>query len=225
MNKQIQDKSSTAAGSDPTPGGRSTRSNRAAKRGDTRDALIWCGTELCTARGFQVTGIDEVLKRVGVPKGSFYHFFSSKHEFGEAVIENYAKYFQKKLDRLLSDQSVPPLARLAAFIDESQAGMARFNFQRGCLVGNLGQELGGLNESFRQQLEGVLVRWQRSTANCLREAIAMGELPDTADPEELAVIFWIGWEGAILRAKLTQSAEPMKRFAEFFFKSIGNRML
>jgi AcrR family transcriptional regulator len=70
-----------------------SRSQRALSRGDTRRALVWCGTELLTERGFQVTGIDEVLKRVGVPKGSFYHFFASKHAFGEAVIQNYVEYY------------------------------------------------------------------------------------------------------------------------------------
>ena len=48
---------------------------RSAARVDTRKDLVWCGTELLTERGFQITGIEEVLKRVGVPKGSFYHYF------------------------------------------------------------------------------------------------------------------------------------------------------
>jgi TetR/AcrR family transcriptional repressor of nem operon len=56
---------------------RINRKLRAKRHGDTRVLLIRLGTELCTERGFQVTGIDEVLKRAGVPKGSFYHFFAS----------------------------------------------------------------------------------------------------------------------------------------------------
>ena len=78
-----------------------SRSNsRAATRTDTRNALVWCGTELLTERGFQITGIDEVLKRVGVPKGSFYHYFKSKDHFGHAVIDNYESYYAKKMDRI-----------------------------------------------------------------------------------------------------------------------------
>jgi len=193
-----------------------------AARGDTRMALIRCGTEMCTERGFRVTGIDEVLKRVGVPKGSFYHFFASKHEFGEAVIRNYAEYFQRKLDRHLGDASRAPLQRLRDFIGEARRGMEKFDFQRGCLVGNLGQELGGLNDSFRQQLEDVLLSWQASTAQCLRDAAAAGELPEGADADALAAFFWIGWEGAILRAKLTRSAQPLQLFADLFFVLLDN---
>lgn len=196
---------------------------RRAARGETRKALIRCGTELCTERGFQVTGIDEVLKRVGVPKGSFYHHFETKHQFGAAVIQNYAQYFQRKLDLTLGDTRQPPLQRLRDFIEQAQRGMAKFQFQRGCLVGNMGQELGGLDDGFRQQLEDILLSWQAATAACLKDAADQGQLPRGADPERLAAFFWIGWEGAILRAKLTRNAEPMRLFADLFFELLGKQ--
>jgi TetR/AcrR family transcriptional repressor of nem operon len=204
----------------PQPRQKISHKERAVQRRDTRDALIRCGTEMCTERGFQLSGINEILERVGAPKGSFYHFFSSKEEFGEAVIENYAVYFQRKLDRLFSDTSRAPLQRLADFVDEAQKGMARFDFQRGCLVGNLGQELGGLNENFRKRLEAVLLDWEYRTAQCLREAVAAGELDPASDADALAKFFWIGWEGAILRTKLTRTTEPMRLFADMFFEKV-----
>jgi len=37
-------------------------------------------------KGFSVVGLNEVLKSAGVPKGSFYHYFSSKDAFGEALL-------------------------------------------------------------------------------------------------------------------------------------------
>lgn len=194
---------------------------KSAARGETREALVRCGTELCTERGFQITGIDEVLKRVGVPKGSFYYYFESKHKFGQAVIENYAAYFQRKLDRTLGDASHSPLQRLRNFIEEAGRGMAKFDFQRGCLVGNLGQEMGGLDETYRHQLESVLLSWQGTTATCLREAAALGEIASGADVDRLAAFFWVGWEGAILRAKLTRNTEPLQLFGSLFFDLIG----
>lgn len=183
----------------------------------TREALIRCGIEMCTERGFQVTGIEDVLRKVGVPKGSFYHYFASKNDFGEAVIAGYAEYFQRRLERHLRDPDVPPLQRLRNFVEGAERGMAKFQFQRGCLVGNMGQELGGLNDRFRHQLEAVLLAWQATTAQCLNEAIDRGDLPEGADAERLSAFFWIGWEGAILRAKLAQGPAPLRLFAESFF--------
>lgn len=193
------------------------------RREDTRAVLVRCGTELCTERGFQITGIDEVLKRAGVPKGSFYHFFRSKHEFGEAVIENYRQYYEKRLDRFLKDASLQPLERLDAFINEAQVRFALSNFRRGCLVGNLGQELGGMNDNFRAQLTAVLNEWEARVAVCLQEAIDRGDLPASQDAHMLASLFWNGWQGAVWRAKLEQSAAPIRAFGAFFFRSIGRQ--
>ena len=192
----------------------------AATRTDTRNALVWCGTELLTERGFQITGIDEVLKRVGVPKGSFYHYFKSKDHFGHAVIDNYEAYYAKKMDRIFNDYSQSPLQRLVNFTVNAKNGMVKFDFKRGCLIGNLGQELAALDTQFRERLEGVLLSWEKRVADCLREAIDIGELAPGQDPQALSRFFWVGWEGAILRSKLMRSLEPIDQFTSIFFRSV-----
>ena len=92
---------------------------------DTREALIRCGMEMLTEQGFMSTGIEGVLKRIGVPKGSFYHYFDSKEAFGQAVLESYGTYFARKLDRWLLRGAVPPLQRLSDFVEDAKAGMLR----------------------------------------------------------------------------------------------------
>jgi TetR/AcrR family transcriptional repressor of nem operon len=198
----------------------SKRDSRAATRKDTRKALVWCGTELLTERGFQITGIDEVLKRVGVPKGSFYHYFKSKDDFGHAVIDNYDDYYAKKMDRIFGDTSQSPLQRLVNFTVNAKNGMVKFDFKRGCLIGNLGQELAALDTQFRERLEGVLVSWEKRVSDCLSEAIDIGEVAPGQDPQALSRFFWVGWEGAILRSKLMRSLEPIDQFTSIFFKSV-----
>ena len=95
--------------------------------------------------------------------------------------------------------------------------MSRHDFRRGCLIGNLGQEMGSLPESFRLHLQETFFDWQKRLAACLLEAQNIGELSGQAMPDQLAEFFWIGWEGAVLRAKLEQSAAPLTLFATFFF--------
>lgn len=187
---------------------------------DTRGALIRCGTEVLTEKGFAATGIDEVLRRVGVPKGSFYHYFDSKEAFGRAVIEHYAAYFARKLDRCFLDTQRSPLARVAAFVEEACAGMARFGFRRGCLIGNLGQEMAVLPEAYRAQLEAVFEDWQARLARCLQAAQEAGEIAPEADCAALAAFFWIGWEGAVLRAKLVRDDAPLRHFARHFLNGL-----
>ncbi|MEW6710785.1 MAG: TetR/AcrR family transcriptional regulator [Candidatus Riflebacteria bacterium] len=191
----------------------------------TREALLRGGLEVLTEKGFSASGIDEILRRVAVPKGSFYHYFASKEAFGVELIDCYAAYFARKIDSSLTDVSLPPLERLRAFVADAADGMARHGFQRGCLVGNLGQEMGALPEIFRDRLNGAFADWQRRLSQCLVAAQEAGEIPREADCEKLAVIFWIGWEGAVLRAKLEQEAEPLRIFVEFYLAGITSPLL
>lgn len=187
---------------------------------DTRELLLRAGLQILTEKGFSATGIEEILGRVGVPKGSFYHYFESKEAFGLQLIERYGAFFAHKLDRHLRNLSLTPLARLRSFVEDAKAGMARHQYRRGCLIGNLGQEMGSLPESFRAQLKGTLEDWQARFCACLVEAQQMGELAPGASAPQWAAFFWIGWEGAVLRAKLEQTAAPLDVFAEFFFASL-----
>jgi TetR/AcrR family transcriptional regulator, transcriptional repressor for nem operon len=190
---------------------------------DTRESLLRAGVEALTVKGFSATGIDEILRRVGVPKGSFYYYFESKEAFGAALIDRYASYFARKLARHFEDESRPPLARLMAFIEDAQAGMAKFDYQRGCLIGNLGQEMGALPESYRARLGEVFTDWQDRVASCLLAAKVAGEISELADCEQLAAFFWIGWEGAVLRAKLERNSSALKIFTAVFFAGLKSR--
>ena len=189
---------------------------------DTRALLIRHGIELLTERGVSATGLDAVLRLAGVPKGSFYHYFSSKDDFVRAILEDYADYLLARLERTLGDPARSPLGGLQAFVDEACEGVARFDFRRGCLVGNLGQEVGCLEAPLREQLESIFCRWEARLADCLRAALAAGEIPAGSDCQALAHVFWVGWEGAILRARLMRSTAPMRAFFQLFLATLGH---
>lgn len=184
---------------------------------DTKQSLVRYGTQVLTEQGFDSTGIDQILKHLEIPKGSFYHYFPSKEAFGLAVIDNYADYFGRKLDRWLLDATLAPLTRLAAFIEDARHGMIRHDFRRGCLIGNLSQEFGAAHETFAARLEHTFMDWQRRLAACLDEAKRSGELGSAADTAQLAAFFWIGWEGAVMRARLIRSDTPLLLFSQMFF--------
>lgn len=189
--------------------------------GTSREALIRAGIALLSEKGYSATGLEEVLRSAGVPKGSFYHYFSSKDAFGVALIDAYAAYFARKLDRWFEDEGEAPLQRLKNFVADACTGMARYEFRRGCVVGNLGQEMNALPEAFRERLHGVLLDWQARTERCLQEAQTVGEIAADADCAALAAYFWIGWEGAVLRAKLERTPEPLNLFASLFLTSLA----
>lgn len=178
------------------------------------------GLAVLTEKGFVAAGIGEVLREVGVPKGSFYHWFDSKEAFGLAVIDAYGEYFARKLERAFVSEAMAPLERVGAFVDDAAEGMARFEFRRGCLIGNLGQEMNNLPESFRARLSATFSEWEALLAQCLRLARLRGDMAADADCAQLARSFWIGWEGAVLRAKLERSAVPLFTYYDTWQRAI-----
>lgn len=185
--------------------------------------LIRRGTEMLTERGVSATALDDVLRSAQVPKGSFYHYFGSKDAFVLAALDAYAGYFAAKLRRHFHNPALTPLARIGAFVNDACAGMQRHEFRRGCLVGNLGQEVSCLDETLRLRLEQTLRDWEQALAACLTEAVTSRELAPKTDCQALAHLFWVGWEGAILRARLVRSIAPMQAFFRFFFSALPTR--
>jgi TetR/AcrR family transcriptional repressor of nem operon len=188
---------------------------------ETREALLRAGVAAMTEKGFSSTGIDEILRSVNVPKGSFYHYFGNKEAFGLELIDRYAAYFARKLDRFLTNEARSPLERFRDFVTDAEAGMRKFAFKRGCLVGNLGQEMPLLPESYRGRLMRVFDDWEGRTKRCLLDAQEMGEIAPERDCAALAKFFWIGWEGAVLRAKLEGDPAALHIFANGFFAALG----
>ncbi|RBM08870.1 acrylate utilization transcriptional regulator AcuR [Novacetimonas cocois] len=204
------------------PGGRGRGRPRkdVSEQHDIRQQLIQAGIIALTEKGFSASGLDDILQAADVAKGSFYHYFKNKEDFGIAVIESYAGHFNAKLDKWLGDGTYPPLQRLRHFMEDAKAGIMRHSYRRGSLIGNLGQELPILPPSFHQELRNVLVGWERRVAACL---MAIFDTPSPAYSHiclRWAEFFWIGWEGAILRARLERSVQPMSLFSDIFLEMV-----
>jgi TetR/AcrR family transcriptional repressor of nem operon len=200
--------------------GRGRPRKKESTHADTHKDLIRSGLELLTQNGFLSTGIDAIVKNAGVPKGSFYYYFRSKEEYAQTVLSAYDSFFEHKLKKHLYDSSCAPMIRLGNFIDDACEGIKKYNFTRGCLVGNMMQESPGLPSSFIKLLKNILERWQALVAACLSEALTSGEICSDMNNTQLAAIFWSGWEGAVMRAKLYCSIQPVYDFWSYFKASV-----
>lgn len=190
--------------------------------GDTKESLLQSGLRWLTQYGFNASSLDTILRSAKIPKGSFYHHFSNKEAYGLAVLQRYRTYFECKLDKFLLDAAYPPLIRLEHFVDDACLGMQKYQFQRGCLVGNLEQEVQGLSPLFRDAILATYKSWQQRIEACLMAAEQSGDLAQGQDLKHLANLFWVGWEGAVTRARLQHSTDTMKHFTRFFIQSISH---
>lgn len=190
------------------------------KQHDTKSELINAGIQLISIQGYTATGISAVLKQAGVPKGSFYHHFESKEDFGLAIIETFTERFLTRLDAFLSDENLTPLNRLRVFLEKGLVQLEAHNFTAGSLVGDLAQELSAQNERFRSRLDAVMFSWTERIADCLREAQRVGELSSSTDPRLIASFILSGWEGSVLRSKAMKSPQPVQDFINILFTTV-----
>lgn len=170
--------------------------------------------------GFNATGLNAILSAAKVPKGSFYHYFSSKEDFGLAVIDDFAAAYTRRLDQTLGDTTAPPLRRIRNYFTAAVDDMRACDHDRGCLAGNLGQELAGQSETFRLRLEEIFEDWAKRFSACFEEARRRGDIAADSDPDSLTELLLSGWQGATLRAKVRKSSAPMVAFADLFFTQI-----
>jgi TetR/AcrR family transcriptional repressor of nem operon len=173
---------------------------------------------LLLREGYHHLGIAAVLEATNIPKGSFYHHFESKEDFGLQAIDLYMKQVHAGLDQCLGDQSLPPLQRVRRFFELS-AEKYRTEGYLGCLLGGLGQELSGVSEVFRRKVEQCFSEIARRIAGCLEEAVQRGDLPGETDSQRMGELLVNCWEGAALRSRLLRDPAPMREMLDFYFRS------
>ena len=186
---------------------------------DTKQRLLEMGLELLLKQGYNRTGIQEVLGAVGVPKGSFYHYFKSKEDFGVQVIEHYASKSLLEMEACLG-QPAAPLERLKNFFTMGREQLKADNFSGGCLIGKLTQEMGDLNRAFERCLEKKYRAIRERLAVCLAEAQNEGQIGQMASAEDLADFLLNSWQGAIMRTKVAKSEAPLKQFDHMVFEEL-----
>lgn len=187
---------------------------------ETRQQLLKQGVVMLLRHGYHDLGIAAVLSATDIPKGSFYHHFQSKEDFGLQVVDFYMHEVHAGLDQCLGNETLPPLQRVRRFFELSEEKY-RTEGYLGCLLGGLGQELSGVSETFRRKVEECFRAIAERIAGCLRVAVERSELPPDTDPQKLARLLVNCWEGAALRSRLARDPAPLREMLDFYFDSLS----
>ncbi|HKK06425.1 MAG TPA: TetR family transcriptional regulator C-terminal domain-containing protein [Gammaproteobacteria bacterium] len=185
---------------------------------DTRQLLLEQGMAMLLRHGYHNLGISAVLEATNIPKGSFYHHFKSKEDFGLQAIDLYMEQVHAGLDHCLGDTSRTPLQRVRHFFELTEEKY-RGEGYLGCLLGGLGQELSGVSEAFRRKVEYCFNEIARRIAGCLDEGVRQGTLAADTDTRQLGELLVNCWEGAALRTRLRQDPAPLRQMLDFYFRA------
>ena len=183
----------------------------------TKRRLLDAGLATLLERGYNATGIQDLLVATSVPKGSFYHHFVSKEDFALQVVDRYVAEVHALLDQALLDSERVPMERVRTFFERLLALYATQGYL-GSLLGLLGQELAAVSTAFRRRIDEAFDGIARRIAETLDEARARGDLASESDSFQTATLMLDTWEGAALRSRLTRSAAPLEAALEATFR-------
>lgn len=173
-------------------------------------------------KGFNGTGVRDVVASASVPHGSFTNHFRSKEQFGLEVLDQYFAHVQGLVQEALGNRELGPRARLERYLDLIVERLRADGFRRGCLIGDLSVEVTQTSAAIRDRLQDVFVRWLQPFTECIAEGQMQGEFTTAFKPRELAEYFLASWEGAILRMKVERSVAPLNRFRRIFFATAAS---
>lgn len=164
---------------------------------DTRELLVDSAFSSFYKNGYQGANIAEILKEVGINKGSMYHFFKSKKELGLAVVdERIRKNIKVKYEKVLDSKI--PYSTLFEIL-RSSPDILVF----GCPLNKMSQEMVYIDVDFKQLLSSVYKDFEKAIKNILVKAIYIGEIPE-CDPEVTARLIIASYEGGLMIYHLNQ---------------------
>ena len=179
---------------------------------ETKTRLLDEGVASLIGQGYHGTGIKEVLDHVKVPKGSFYNYFESKEHFGAEVIRHYAGQFFDQFDAQLGNPKADALAALKKCFKQMIRCFDESDQACGCLVGNLGAEVGASSELCREALAEAMHGIQQRFAQAIKRAQQQGKVRTDISADDLAEFLLNSWEGALIRMKIENSVQPLRKF-------------
>jgi TetR/AcrR family transcriptional repressor of nem operon len=189
-----------------------------------QERLLDVGVAIFAKQGYHGSGIKEIVEAAGVPKGSFYNYFSSKEEFAAAIIRHYAAgYWCEWSIFFASGPEDDPLAALRYSFEMMIAKHKECEVKIGCVVGNLAAEISESSELCRNVMQSVISEWRERFSKYVRMAQEQGTVRSDMTAEELADIFCNAWEGSLLRMKIENSTEPLNRCVAIMFDKFFKR--
>ncbi len=146
--------------------------------------------------GYENSSLDDVLKAMGISKGSFYHVFGSKEELFSKCLQLYRKkqidYLQSLKEKIGAKET---MLRLVEMTIEELKTTGRLT---GCLLMNSGKECYGRYEDLSKQIREEYLTMQRFFVDALQEDIDKGVLKTSLSAHELSTRFMNTLNGLVL---------------------------
>ena len=181
---------------------------------NTRQHILETGQRIIVGKGFASVGLNEILTAAGVPKGSFYHYFASKEQYGQALLQDYFDRYLAELDALFAAEAGCGRERLMRYwqtwLDKQVDACA----EQKCMVVKLGGEVADLSDAMRVTLRDGTEQVVQRIARVIEAGVADGSIPPMDAPAIAQTLYQL-WLGASLIGKLHRDGAALANAMAF----------
>ncbi|MCW9129590.1 TetR/AcrR family transcriptional regulator [Bacillus paramycoides] len=85
---------------------------------ERRNEILDTAEKLFVTKGYTKTTVNDILKEIGIAKGTFYHYFKSKEEVMDEIIMRIIKVDVAKAKAIVSNPNIPVLDKLFRILME-----------------------------------------------------------------------------------------------------------
>lgn len=83
-----------------------------------RSEILDVAQRLFYRKGFEQTAVQDIITEIGIAKGTFYHYFSSKLDLLDAMIGRMIEQTLQSLEPLVEDEQLSALEKLERFFSD-----------------------------------------------------------------------------------------------------------
>jgi len=177
-------------------------------RASMKAQIVDAGLAELHARGYSACSVEDITRAAGVPKGSFYNHFPSKEELAVEAVRRYSGVS----GWAVSPDGGPAVARLRSGFEALHAILRGHRFSRGCMWGNMANELADHSDAVRGELAVSMDAWSATVAALVAEAQRNKETAATGDAHLLGRFIVNSWEGAVTRSRVVRDDQPVEDF-------------
>ena len=175
----------------------------------TKKKIINTAEKLLWNQGYEGASLNNVVKKAGLSKGAFFHYYPSKKAIAAEVLDSYARaHILGPLEKHLS-ASPDPKTALFAWLEESFGAYSQWNYKGGCMLGNFALELADKDEELREQMKSIFLSWENLLVNAFRETAKEGKL--MMEPRQFARLIISMYQGILMTIKVHKDPNRASR--------------
>lgn len=183
-----------------------------------KEKILKIGLDLFSAQAYHNTGVREITKAIEMPTGSFHYYFKNKEEFALEVLDFFfEKDIAEPFSAVIDDEKLNPKQKIIGCFSLRAKASLTSTIERGklvsCIMGNLGQEIGGENRAIADKLQKLIndnIIFKMSAL--ITEGQRDGSIQSKVDTSLLANILFNAFEGSLIQRKISRNDKPLKDF-------------